>query len=74
MPLYKPGDIEGLEFQSEYGYNYIISEFSSPDGDFLLLVNNMQGAEQSDKAYGTWHGKTFSKWLAPGQMAIIDKE
>ena len=74
MPLYKPGDIEGLEFQSEYGYNYIISEFSSSEGDFLLVVNNMQGAEQSDKAYGTWHGKTFSRWLAPGQMAIIDKE
>lgn len=73
MPLYKAGDIEELDFRSEYGSNFILSEFSSLEGDFLLIVNNMQGADNSDKAYGTWHGKTFSEWLSPGQMVIIEK-
>ena len=72
-PLYREGDIAGLDFKSEYGNNYILSEFSSPDGDFLVIVNNMQGANDSDKAYGTFNGRSFQEWLAPGQMAIIEK-
>lgn len=73
MPLYRKGDIAGLDLQSEYGNNLILSEFSSPDGDFLVVVNNMQGAGDSDKVYGTLNEKPFQEWLAPGQMAIIEK-
>lgn len=73
IPLYREGVIEGLEFHSEYENNFVLSEFSSPDGDFLVIVNNMQGADDSDKAFGIYHGRAFSEWLAPGQMAIIEK-
>lgn len=73
MPLYSEGDIEELKFCSEYGNNFILSEFSSEEGDFLLVVNNMQEMDASDRAYGTYGEKTFSEWLAPGQMVIIEK-
>ena len=72
FPLYKIGDIDGLDFHSENGNNYIFSEFSSPDGDFIVIVNNMQQAESADKAFGTYKGKEFLFRLAPGQMAILN--
>lgn len=74
FPVYKDGDIEGLSFRSKYGNNYIISEFTSEQGDFLAVVNNMQGENDSDNAHGIWKGKPFSAWLAPGQLCILENQ
>ena len=74
FPVYKDGDIEGLSFRSKYGNNYIISEFTSKQGDFLAVVNNMQGENDSDNAHGIWKGKPFSAWFAPGQLCILENQ
>lgn len=70
-PLYQDGDIAGFEFQTRFNAPLIFSEFTSKDGDFVLVVNNRQ--DNVERIYGTMNGKPFSMWLAPGQMYIIDK-
>lgn len=74
FPLYKDGDIDSLIFTSKYGKHFIISEFDSPSGKFIVIVNNMQDLNDSDNASGSFQGKPFSEWLAPGQMVIIDSK
>ncbi len=71
--LYKNGAIENFEFSSEYGNDFIVSEFSSPRGDFVAVVNNSQAADGSDRAFGIYGDKKFSLWLAPGQLWIVEK-
>ena len=57
----------------EYGNDFIVSEFSSPRGDFVAVVNNSQAADGSDRAFGVYGDKKFSLWLAPGQLWIVEK-
>lgn len=68
---YKDGDIPEFTFKCEFSGELIISEFSSPDGDFLLVVNNKQ--EDIEHIVGELNGKSFNKWLAPGQLIMLAK-
>ncbi len=70
--LYYDGCIKDFELSSrQYGNPLILSRFVGKDGkEFIFAVNNSQNDVERIK--GSYRGKRFDNWFAPGQSVIID--
>ena len=71
-PIYTEGCIEGLTIREKFANPLIVSEFGSPEGDFLLVVNNSQ--TDIERITGEYAGKHFDEWLSPGQMLVLENK
>lgn len=68
---YKDGIIDGFTVKDGgFGTSQIISEFEKDGNKFICITN--QDQKMIDIVSGEYNGKTYSEWLAPGQLVIIE--